>query len=87
MPVLDTCKFKEVAIILKALCAGQHFPHYNSMGKICVAQGLVTLQKLIRPGPNSNWSDIESPVLDICKFEEVAIKTQVSMGWTTFSPL
>ena len=27
------------------------------------------------------------PVLDTCKFKEAAIKTQVSMGRTTFSPL
>ena len=43
---------------LKSLCTGQHFPHYKSMGKFFVAQGLVTLQKIIRPSPNSYWSEI-----------------------------
>ena len=28
------------------------------MGNILVAQGLVTLQKKIRSGPNSNWFEI-----------------------------
>ena len=123
------------------LKAGQHFPHYNSMGKTFVAQGLVTLQKIIRPDTNSNWYEILClswlpanlkmlrsklkalwsgqkfplynlmrkifvaqgqnnptwpkfelvrdfmPVLDTCKLKEVTIKTHVSMGRTTFSPL
>ena len=49
MPVLDTCKFKEVVIKTQG---SEHFPNYNSMGKIFVAQGLITLKKIIRPGPN-----------------------------------
>ena len=49
---------KKLRSKLKSLWAGQHFPHYKSMGKFFVAQGLVTLQKIIRPCPNSNWSEI-----------------------------
>ena len=49
---------KKLQSKLKSLWAGQYFPSYKSMGKIFVAQGLVTLQKIIRPGPNSNWSQI-----------------------------
>ena len=58
MPVLDTCKFKEVAIKTQDSMGRTTFPHYKSMGKIFVAQGLVTLQKIIRPDPNSNGSEI-----------------------------
>ena len=49
---------RKLQLKLKPLWAGQHFPHYKSMGNILVAQGLVPLQKIIRPGPNSNWSEI-----------------------------
>ena len=35
---------------------GQHFPHYKSMGKYFIAQGQVTLKRMIQPGPSSNWS-------------------------------
>ena len=58
MPVMDTCKFKEVAIKTQGSMGRTLFPHYNTMGKNFVAQGQVTLQKIIRPGPNLNWSDI-----------------------------
>ena len=35
MPLLDICKLEGVAIKLKALPPGQHFPYYKSMGPIC----------------------------------------------------
>ena len=58
MPVLDTCKLKEVAIKTQGSMGRTTFPHYKSMGKFFVAQRLVALQKIIRPDPNSNWSEI-----------------------------
>ena len=44
--------------LMKKLGPGQHFPHYKSMGKYFIAQGQVTLTRMIQPGPNSNWSDM-----------------------------
>ena len=32
--------------------------HYKSMGKFFIAQGRVTLKRMIRPAPNSNLSEI-----------------------------
>ena len=38
MPVLDICKFKEVAIETQGSVGRTTFPHYKSMGKLFVAQ-------------------------------------------------
>ena len=43
---------------IKLLCQGQYFPHYKSMGKCFITPGGVTLKRMIRPGPNSNLSEI-----------------------------
>ena len=48
---------KKLRSKLKALWTVQIVPIKSLRGKIFVAQGLVTLQKIIRPGPNSNWSE------------------------------
>ena len=72
---------------MKKLGPGQHFPHYKSMGKYFIAQGQVTLKRMIQPGPNSNWSEMILAVLDTCKLQEVAIKNEEARARTTFSPL
>ena len=56
MPVLDTCKLLEVAIKTQVSIGRRTFSPFKLYGKKIVAQGLVTVQKIIRPGPNSNWS-------------------------------
>ena len=48
------------------------------MGKVFIAQGRVTLKRMIRPGPNSNVRDF-MPLLDTCKFEEVVVETEGAM--------
>ena len=43
---------------MKNLGPGQHFSHYKSMRNYFIAQGQVTLKRMIQPGPNSNWSEM-----------------------------
>ena len=49
---------KKLRSKMKKLGPGQHFLHCKSMGKYFIAQGQVTLKKMIQPGPNSNWSEM-----------------------------
>ena len=77
---------KKLQSKLKVLWAGQHFPHYKSMGNFCRSRASNSVEN------NQTWPKFElvralMPVLDICKFEQVVIKTQGSMTRTTFSPL
>ena len=58
MPVLVIRKLIKFQWKKKLLCLGQHFPHYKSMGKFFIAQGRVTLKRMIQSGPNSNLSEI-----------------------------
>ena len=65
----------------------RHFPHYKSMGKYFIAQGQVTLKRMIQPDPNSKLVRDVLAVLDTCKLQEVAIKIEKARARTTFSPL
>ena len=57
--VLITCKNEEDPIKMEALECLQDFPHYKSMGFFFSnAQGQLTLQSLVKSGPNSNSSEI-----------------------------
>ena len=59
MLVLVIRKFDQISKENKvAVPLGQYFAHYKSMGKFFIAQGRVTLKRMIRPGPNSNLSKI-----------------------------
>ena len=58
MPVLVISNFDKVQQKMKKISIRQDFPHYKSMGKFFNAQGLITLKRMIWPGPNSNLSEI-----------------------------
>ena len=49
---------KKIQSKMKALECLQDFPHYKSMGIFSNAQGQLTLQSLVKSGPNSNSSEI-----------------------------
>ena len=87
MPVLDTCKFKEVTHQNSRLYGpGNIFPIISLWENFCRSRASTSADN------NPTWPKFEMvrdfmPVLDICKFEQVVIKTQGSMTRTTFSPL
>ena len=70
---------------MKALCPGQHLPHYKSMGKFFYIQGRVTPNRIVQSRPNSSQDFM--PVLIICKSDEDPIKNEDTIDRTTFSPL
>ena len=49
---------KKIQSKMKALECLQDFPHYKSMGFFSKAQGQLTLQFLVKSGPNSNSSEL-----------------------------
>ena len=49
---------KKIQSKMKALECLQDFPHYKSMGIFSNAQGQLTLQSLVKSGPNSNSTEI-----------------------------
>ena len=75
MLVLVIRKFDQISTENKVTVPGTTYPHHKSMGKLFIAQGRVTLKRIIQPGPNSNLSQDFMPLLDTCKFEEVVFKT------------
>ena len=51
-------RVKKIQSKMKARECLQDFPHYKSMGFFSNAQGQLTLQSLVKSGPNSNSSEI-----------------------------
>ena len=72
---------------IKELECSQDFSHYKSMGIFPDAQGQLTLQSLVKSGPNSNFVRDIMLVLVTCKYEEDPIKNEGTSVFTTFSPL
>ena len=72
---------------LKELECSQGFSHYKSMGIFPDAQGQLTLQSLVRSGPNFKLIRDVLDFLVTCKYEEDPIKNEGARVFTTFSPL
>ena len=58
MLVLVIRMFDQILTENEVAVPGTTFPPFKSMGKNFIAQGRVTLKRMIRPGPNSNLSEI-----------------------------